>query len=151
MKPTFFRFLALVTVAVALTGGPRGAFAQTPQDTDAQQVQAVVAQQFSAFAMDDADRAFETATPSVRETFGNAGVFLAVIRGMYPMVYQAASVTFHKPLTDNGTAMQLVEIRNPDGGADSQSWLAVFALERQPDNSWRISNCVVAQNHWQAV
>ena len=151
MKPTFFRFLALMTVAVALTGLHRGVRAETPQDADAQKVQAVVAQQFSAFAMDDADTAFETATPSVRETFGNAGVFLAVIRGMYPMVYQAASVTFHKPLTDNGTAVQLVEIRNPEGGADSQSWLAVFALERQPDNSWRISNCVVAQNHWQAV
>lgn len=151
MKPMFFRFLALMTVAVALTGVHRSALAQTPQDTDAQQVQAVVAQQFSAFAMDDADRAFETATPSVRETFGNAGVFLAVIRGMYPMVYQAASVTFHKPLTEDGTAVQLVEIRNPERGGGAKSWLAVFALERQPDDSWRISNCVVAENHWQAI
>lgn len=151
MKPTFVRFLALMTVALALTGMHRGAKAETPDDSDAQQVQAVVAQQFSAFAMDDADRAFETATPSVRETFGNAGVFLAVIRGMYPMVYQAASVTFHKPLTDQGTAVQLVEIKNSEGGSEAKSWLAVFALERQSDDSWRISNCLVTENPWLAI
>lgn len=151
MKPMFVRFLALLTVAVALIGVHRGVRADTLSDVETQQVQAVVAQQFSAFAMDDADRAFETATPAVRETFGNAGLFLAVVRGMYPMVYQAGQVNFHKPLKEEDTAVQLVEIRSADGGPEAKSWLAIFALERQPDNSWRISNCVVAENHWQAV
>ncbi len=151
MKPMLFRFLALMTVAVALTGMHRTARADAMSDSDTQQVQAVIIQQFSAFASDDADRAFATATPALRETFGNAGVFLAVVRGMYPMVYQASSVTFHKPLRDEDTAVQLVEIRDPEHGVDGPSWLALFALERQPDNSWRISNCVVTENHWRAV
>lgn len=151
MKPMLVRFLALVTVAVVLTGFHRGVRAQPMSDADMQQVQSVVARQFSAFAMDDADRAFETATPAVRETFGDAGLFLAVVRGLYPMVYQASSVTFHKPESSDNTAVQLVEIRNPETGADAPSWLALFALERQPDNSWRISNCVVAENPWQSI
>ena len=151
MKPLHLRLFALLTVTLALMGLHRTARADTMSDADARQVQAVIVQQFSAFAMDDADSAFETATPAVRETVGDAGLFLALVRGVYPMVYWASSVTFHKPLKDADTAVQLVEIKNPEAGADAKSWLALFALERQPDNSWRISNCVVTENHWQDV
>ena len=63
------------------------------------------------------------------------------------MVYRPASVTFHKPRQDASGVLQLVEITD----ADAKSWLALFALERQPDASWRISGCVVAANRWLSV
>jgi hypothetical protein len=43
--------------------------------------------------------------------------------------------------------LQLVEIRDDE----SKSWLALFALEWQPDATWRISGCIVAENQWQSI
>ena len=40
--------------------------------------------------------------------------------------------------------LQLVEIKDER----AKSWLALFALEQQPDRTWRISGCVVSENHW---
>jgi len=107
----------------------------------------VIVAQLSALALDDADKAFETATPEVRAAIGSSNRFLAMVRGAYPMVYRPASVSFHKPEEEDGSVLQLVEIR--DG--NDKSWLALFALERQPDTTWRISGCVVAENHWQSI
>jgi hypothetical protein len=139
-------FIRLFTVA-AIAMGATQALAGTLADPDAQKVQSVIIAQLDAFAQDDADSAFATATPAVREAIGNSGRFLAMVRGAYPMVYRPASVTFHKPEEDEGTVLQLVEIKD----TKEKSWLALFALEKQPDATWRISGCVVAENRWKSV
>ena len=146
MNTPFIRFFVMVAMALAASGAML-AQASPLAEGDAQKVQGVIVAQLEAFAEDDADGAFQTATPSVREAIGNSGRFLAMVRGAYPMVYRPASVTFHKPEADDDTVLQLVEITD----ADAKSWLALFALERQPDASWRISGCVVAENPWKAA
>jgi hypothetical protein len=83
----------------------------------------------------------------VRQAIGSSGRFLAMVRGAYPMVYRHASVTFHKAERDKESVLQLVEIRDDE----SKSWLALFALEWQPDATWRISGCIVAENQWQSI
>ena len=147
MSPVFLRFAFLL--ALALTGATFslrvGAVPLT--DTEADAVRQVVVAQLRAFAEDDADSAFETATPGVREAIGNPGRFLAMVRGAYPMVYRPAAVIFLKPEEDAGVVLQMVRIT--DG--DDKSWIALFALERQPDASWRISGCVVAENPWRSA
>jgi hypothetical protein len=137
----FFVVLAVVVAAVWATN----AAAWPLSKSDAQQVQRVVAMQLEAFAQNDADRAFETATPALRDAIGNSSRFLALVRGIYPMIYRPASVIFHNPEQDEDNAVQLVEIIDDE----SKSWLALFALERQPDASWRIGGCAVTENHWQ--
>ena len=144
MNTLCIRFFMLVAMALAAGGQ---ATAAPLSDADAQKVQGVIVAQLAAFADDDADGAFRTATPSVREAIGSSGRFLALVRGAYPMVYRPASVTFHKPQEDDGSVLQLVQITD----SDNKSWLALFALEKQPDASWRISGCVVAENRWQAI
>jgi hypothetical protein len=109
-----------------------------------QQVQRIIAAQLAAFAQDDAEGAFETATPAVQQAMGTSTRFLALVRGAYPMVYRPRSVTFHKPEQDDDEVLQLVEITD----RNSKSWLALFKLERQPDASWRISGCAVSENRW---
>jgi hypothetical protein len=147
MNPLFVRFLLVVAVAFAAASGFK-AHAAPLSDADAQKVQGVISSQFEAFAADDADRAFDTATPQVRNAIGSSGRFLALVRGAYPMVYRPAAITFHKAeAEEQGNALQLVEIKDED----SKSWLALFALERQPDASWRISGCIVAENHWLSI
>lgn len=138
---------ALVFLLLAASG--LSAQAAPLADEEADQVRQVFVAQLSALALDDADSAFATATPAVQAAVGSAGRFLAMVRGAYPMVVRPAAVTFHKPDRDedDGEVVQLVEIRDQAG----QSWLAVFALERQPDASWRISGCAVAENRWLAT
>jgi hypothetical protein len=141
------RFVAMIAMALAALGAHVGAVAGPLADEEADRVREVIVAQLSALALDDADKAFETATPEVRAAIGSSNRFLAMVRGAYPMVYRPASVSFHKPEEEDGSVLQLVEIK--DG--NDKSWLALFALERQPDTSWRISGCVVAENHWQSI
>ncbi len=145
MNPLFVR-LFMVAMAFAASSALR-AHAATPSEADAMQVRGVIAAQIAAFAEDDAERAFEAATPAVRAAIGSSGRFLAMVRGAYPMVYRPHSFTFHKPQEDEGSVLQLVEIKDNR----SKSWLALFALEKQPDATWRISGCVVAENKWKSV
>jgi hypothetical protein len=146
MKSLFIRLFTAAALATA-TPAAMDAYAGTLAEPDAQKVQSVIIAQLDAFAQDDADSAFATATPAVREAIGNSGRFLAMVRGAYPMVYRPASVTFHKPEEDEGTVLQLVEIQD----TNEKSWLALFALEKQPDATWRISGCVVAENRWKSA
>jgi len=147
MKNSFIRFFMLVSLALAAASFQARATAAPLDEGVAEQVRGVIVKQIEAFASDDADSAFQTATPAVREAIGNSNRFLAMVRGAYPMVYRPSSVSFHKPESDDGTVLQLVEITDDN----AKSWLAIFALEQQPDNSWRISGCVVAENNWTAI
>ncbi|MES2940691.1 MAG: DUF4864 domain-containing protein [Pseudomonadota bacterium] len=144
MNPIFLRYFSVVVLALAAVSLQLKARAGTLAENDAQQIQALIAAQLSAFAEDDADRAFETATPEVRKAIGSSARFLAMVRGAYPMVYRPAQVSFLKPEEEEGQVLQLVEIRDDD----DKSWLALFAMERQPDQSWRIGGCLVAENRW---
>lgn len=147
MNPVFLRFAFLLALAfTAVTSSVRaGATPLAASEADA--VRQVVVAQLQAFAEDDADSAFATATPGVREAIGNPLRFLAMVRGAYPMVYRPAAVTFLKPEEDSGIVLQMVHITDDN----DKSWIALFALERQPDASWRISGCAVAENPWRSA
>jgi hypothetical protein len=147
MSPLFFRFALLLAIAIAAATAPARAGATALSAAEEQAVRQVIETQLEALAADDADRAFDTATPGVREAIGNSWRFLALVRGIYPMVYRPSFVAFLRPEEDDGTVLQLVQIVDND----DQSWLVLFALERQPDASWRISGCAVTENTWHAA
>ncbi|MEO7392541.1 MAG: DUF4864 domain-containing protein [Ramlibacter sp.] len=146
MSRLFIRFFMVAAIALAGTASLK-AKASPLSDTETVKVQTVIAAQLASLAEDDADGAFQTATPAVREAIGSSGRFLAMVRGAYPMVYRPARVTFYKAEEDDGSVLQLVEITD----SESKSWLALFQMEKQPDATWRISGCMVAENHWRAV
>jgi len=146
MNPLFTRFFIALIIALAASAAFE-ASAGALSDDEARKVQNIIVTQLEAFAEDDAEGAFQTATPAVREAIGSPVRFLALVRGAYPMVYRPSIVTFHKPEAEDGSVLQLLEIKDED----AKSWLALFALERQPDASWRISGCVVAENHWRSI
>jgi len=102
-------------------------------------VQQVVRQQLAAFAKQDAKSAFALADPDLRTQFGDAEAFLATVREQYPMLMQASSVLFLKPETDGTIAVQKVRISDEGGSA----WSLTYLLNRQQDDQWRISGCVV--------
>mgnify|MGYP001627228016 CR=1 FL=1 len=113
--------------------------AAAPKAPSPQVVQQVVQQQLQALASQDAGRAFALAAPDLRTQFGDADAFLATVREQYPMLMKTASVLFLKPETDGTIAMQKVRITDVDGA----SWSLTYLLNRQQDDQWRISGCVV--------
>jgi hypothetical protein len=147
MNPVFLRITFLVALAFAAAMAQTKAGAAPLAEPEVSAVRQVIVAQLQAFQEDDADSAFATATPGVREAIGNPLRFLAMVRGAYPMVYRPAAVSFLKPEVDADTVLQMVQITDDD----DKSWLALFALERQPDASWRISGCIVAENPWRSA
>lgn len=146
MRPSLVRSFTTAALACAASLLNQ-AWAATLPDAEAQKILGVIVGQLQAFAVDDADRAFAAATPAVREAIGTPDRFLALVRGLYPMVYRPASVTFHEPRNETGTVLQFVEIKDDDG----KSWQALFEMEQQPDASWRISGCIVVDSHSQSI
>ena len=129
------RFIASLGLACA------GVVAAEPAGpADAASSRAVVQAQLDAFAVDDALAAFALAAPELREMFGNADRFIAMVRAAYPVVYRPASTTFLAPVWVSGVLLQGVQLTDAAGAL----WLAVYRLQRQPDSSWRISGCDLA-------
>jgi hypothetical protein len=63
---------------------------------------------------------------------------MAMVRGSYPVVYRPSAVVFLHP-AGAGQLVQGVHLTDASGAL----WLAVYSLERQADDSWRISGCTV--------
>jgi hypothetical protein len=104
-----------------------------------QVVQQVVEQQLHALAVENASEAFALADADLRGQFGDADAFLATVREQYPMLMRPASVLYLKPETDGTIAMQKVRVTDDHGSA----WSLTYLLNRQQDDQWRISGCVV--------
>lgn len=126
----------LVTVAL---GGAQRSLAQALSPADARAVRAVVESQLQAFAADDAERAFSYASAGIRARFGDAGTFMAMVHGAYPMVVRPAAASFFRAEPFDDAVVQKVHLRDRDG----RGWLAVYELRRQGDEGWRIDGCSV--------
>jgi len=109
---------------------------------DEKTVRSVVAAQLAAFAKDDAVKAFSYAAPNIREAIGTAEAFLTMVRRDYPVVHRPASVTFLKAEGKDDDVVQRVQMLDASGN----SYLAVYTLQRQRGNVWRITGCVVVEN-----
>jgi Domain of unknown function (DUF4864) len=131
------RLFLPIAAALALSG----AYAQTNKDSEtvAQSIRTVIEAQLAAFAEDDADKAFSYASDNIRERFGTAENFIAMVKESYPVVYRPASVSFAKPEHIEGQTLQSVKMADDAG----RLWLALYSMQRQPDSSWRINGCVL--------
>ena len=134
-------FIWSVGLLIALAGAS-AARADELSVAETKNVRAVVQAQLDAFAADDANRAFSFAAPSLREVFGSAEKFMAMVRSSYPVVYRPVSVAFLVPEAVGAEVVQGVHFTDGRGGL----WLAIYHLQRQRDNSWRISGCQLVES-----
>lgn len=131
--------LPLLLAAASLSFAAPGPGAEPVSPADTRSARAVVQAQLAAFAAGDAERAFSYAAPSIREMFGTAERFMAMVRSGYPVVYRPATVSFLHPERNERELVQGVHLTDSTGSL----WLAIYRLERQADTSWRISGCDV--------
>ena len=132
-------FSAVLAGAVFASDPHQGQPAPLAANAQPEVVRQVVEQQLHAFASQDAMQAFALADPDLRTQFGTAEAFLTTVREQYPMLMHPASMLFLKPETDGQIALQKVRLADEDGA----SWTLTYVLNRQQDNQWRISGCVV--------
>ena len=131
----FLAALALLQLQVAAHAAPFTA-------GDEKTVRTVIEAQIAAFAKDDAIKAFSYAAPNIREAIGTADAFLTMVRKSYPVVYRPTSVTFLRAEGKDDDVVQRVQMLDTSG----KSYLAVYSLQRQKGNVWRISGCAVVEN-----
>ena len=97
------------------------------------EIEGTISSQLEAFKVDDFDRAFTFATPSLQELFQNPQNFERMVTGGYPMVWRPGEVRFLE-LEEVGDAMfQKVQITDAKG----MMHLLLYRMEETADG-WRI-------------
>lgn len=120
---------ALLACACAATAGPLSS-------DDVGAMQRVIDAQIAAFARDDEQGAFSFASPGIRERFGTAATFAAMVREQYAVVYRPASRRFLRPVVEDGTVIFPVQLSGDDG----RVWIALYVMLRV-GHDWKIAGC----------
>ncbi|MGE0120902.1 MAG: DUF4864 domain-containing protein [Dongiaceae bacterium] len=128
------RLMGLLALLAAVAGHPAAAPAD---EADAPAIRQIIEAQMAAFRRDDGPGAYAFASPTIQQKFGNADIFMEMVRTGYAAVYRPRTVEFRALRTENGRLLQDVFVIGPDGNPA----LAVYEMQRQPDGSWRINGC----------
>ena len=111
-------------------------------DADRAIIQSLIDGQIDAFRRDDGQAAYDFASPTIHSIFPSADIFMEMVRTGYLPVYRPQSFTFG-PLIDTAAGpVQRVFITGPDG----QNYVAEYALQRQPDGTWKINGCTLIKD-----
>lgn len=106
---------------------------------DAEAIRALIEAQIEAFRQDDAETAFGYAAPAIQAQVGSPERFMQMVTSQYASVYRPQEVEFLDLQRIAGSLSQRVRLVGPQG----ERVLAVYTLEQQPDQSWRISGCTL--------
>ena len=133
-----FRFPALLGLIIGLATAT-AAWAQQPDVSAADKaaIRDVIQSQVEAFRRDDGDAAFGYASPMIQGMFGEANVFMDMVRQGYRPVYRPQVFDFREIVEMHGGIAQKVHVVGPDG----RPVTAVYPMTRLPDGSWRINGC----------
>jgi Domain of unknown function (DUF4864) len=134
------RFLALPMVLVLALGAPAvAAEGEALGEPDRNAIRGVIEAQLKAFQADDGETAFGFASPAIQEMFGNPTRFLAMVKTGYMPVYRPREVRFQRLVLHQGEPVQPVLLVGPD----LEVVTAYYAMQRQPDGTWRINGCIL--------
>jgi len=130
------KLLAFVMIAYVAAGSAQ---AQDVTEADKTRFQSVISSQIEAFRDDDGALAFSFAAPSIKGKFQSVETFMTMVRRGYRPVYRPRTVKFGTVTDELGVPTQTVHIIGPNGAA----WTALYAMERQPDGTWKISAVIL--------
>ena len=115
---------------------PVAVMAQPGQsEADRQAVIAVIQSQLDAFLADDADGAYQHASPSIQRIFPSPDIFMGMVSTGYLPIYRHQRAEFLEFGIVGGALAQRVLLIGPDG----VPVVALYFMQRQPDGSWRIN------------
>lgn len=116
--------------------------AQGISDAEASEFRRIITSQLDAFTADDGATAYGFAAPNIQRLFPTPEVFMSMVQKGYAPVYRRQSYSFGRVGNEmGGQPTQHVTIVDAIGKA----WTALYAMERQPDGSWKISGCSLVE------
>jgi hypothetical protein len=139
---TLIKLLEAVALAAALWVATASA-----EESTAARSRAIIEQQFDAFARDDAEAAYALADPTIKEMFGDADHFLAMVQRQYAPVYRHRSVEFGD-FAESGDEASLKATLVDN---DNVVWTALYSLRREANGDWLISGCVLEKAEGSAI
>jgi Domain of unknown function (DUF4864) len=133
----------LLLVLAMLSGLIGNAAAAEPTPADRAAMQQIIADQIAAFRADDGTAAYGHASPTIRQIFPTADLFMSMVREGYPQVYRPQKYKFSKMGVSpvDGSPTQHVIIVGPDG----ETYEAVYTLQQQPNGGWKINGCSIVK------
>ncbi|MGF1651594.1 MAG: DUF4864 domain-containing protein [Hyphomicrobiaceae bacterium] len=99
-------------------------------------IRAVIEAQLDRFRADDAEGAFELASPKIRAMFGSAERFMAIVARGYPEIRRSRAARFLNTVDVHGMKVQRVMITGDDGRIVTAAYAMVEA-----EGQWRIDGC----------
>lgn len=125
-----FRILVSILLMVFLLAPAKA------ESADQSAFQAVISGQLEAFKKDDGQGAYSFAAPIVKGIFPDAEIFMTMVKRGYEPIYKNSKYVFGDLTTDShGRPAQHVIITATNG----KRYEAVYAMQQQPDGSWKIA------------
>ena len=119
----------------------------TLSKSDREKIQRIITLQLRAFERNDEAIAFSYATADTRKIFGTPRQFMEMVRAGYAPLLKHSSREFLEAAMINGLIIQPVKFFTTDGDIV----VALYAMERQADNEWRIGGCELAPKSLQVT
>ena len=114
--------------------------AENLSPADQQAIQSTIQAQLNAFAVDDSATAYAQAAPLVKNFFPDVNTFMTMVKRGYAPVYRNTNRNFGKVFEDNiGRPTMRVVLTAEDG----KRYEAIYAMEKQPDGTWKIAGCAL--------
>lgn len=147
-RTTALLLIAALALALALRAVAASAAAEPGLPAaEWKAIKQVIASQRAALKSGDAIKAFAHATPGIRAQFGDAEVFLAMVRTAYEPLIVARYAEFLEGAVIEGSVIQPLRLIAPDNSVQ----VALYTMEKQKDGSWKIAGCVLAPSVVQAA
>ena len=108
--------------------------AALPVWAEGKAIETTIRAQITALQVDDFDRAFTYASPTIQQIFRTPEVFGRMVRQGYPMVYRPSAIEFLELASVEGYYWQKVQIRDGQGRYHLMAYQMV-----QLDGVWRIN------------
>ena len=136
------RLIIALAAFLALLAAALPSSAQGVSEAEAAEFQRIITSQLNAFSADDGTAAYGFAAPMIQRLFPSPEVFMSMVKKGYPPVYRRQSYSFGQVGNEmGGQPTQHVTIIDANGKA----WTALYAMERQPDGSWKINGCQLVE------
>ncbi|MEL6997985.1 MAG: DUF4864 domain-containing protein [Pseudomonadota bacterium] len=128
-----FSILTIIALALQINFAKAG-------EPDAS-IQAVIADQISAFQKNDLDRAFSHASPGIQRIFQTPRRFGEMVESGYPMVWRPARYEWLKIVNTDSGPVQVVLFEDSRGRLHEAGYLMELI-----DGVWRISGVKLRQS-----
>ena len=109
---------------------------------DVAKIRNIILSQLDAFREDDAEKAFSFAAPQIQKIFKTPEIFLHMVRKIISVSIPAAVVRVSRHPAHRRKHRSTAGGYRPDRHVGNG---AFYIMEEQPDGTWKIGGCIMAQ------